>query len=62
MAHFLARLRGLFDLTYGQKLFLLATVPLVIAVTLLTLVVVSQSRQLADREISPLESQWARRP
>jgi two-component system NarL family sensor kinase len=57
MAHFLARLRGLFDLTYGQKLFLLATVPLVIAVTLITLVVVSQSRQLAEREISTLESQ-----
>lgn len=57
MANWLARLRGLFDLSYGQKLFLLATVPLIFAVTLITFVVVDQSRKLAEREIAALEAQ-----
>ncbi len=50
-------LRNLIDLTYGQKVFLLATVPLILAVTLISLVVTSQSRQLAEREIAALEAQ-----
>jgi len=57
MAALAARLRDMFDLTYGQKLFLLATLPLIIAVTLITFVVVDQSRKLAEREIAALESQ-----
>lgn len=44
-------------LSYGQKLFLLATVPLIIAVTLISIVVTNQSRALAEREIAALEAQ-----
>lgn len=47
----------LFDLSYGQKVFLLATVPLILAVALISLVVTSQSRQLAEREIAVLEAE-----
>ena len=57
MTYWLARLRSYFELSYGQKVFLLATVPMIIAVTLIILVVVSQSRQLAEREIAALESE-----
>lgn len=57
MTFWLARLRALLDLSYGQKLFLLATAPLIVAVTLITFVVTSQSRQLAEREIAALESE-----
>lgn len=48
-----ARLR----LTYGQKLFFIATVPLVIAAAAIAVLVAIQSRQLADREIAALEAQ-----
>jgi len=51
------RLRAAFDLTYGQKVFLLATVPLILAVTLIAIVVTTTSRQLAEREIAALETQ-----
>mgnify|MGYP000265328861 CR=1 FL=1 len=51
------RLRGGLGLSYGQKLFLLATVPLLLSVTIITSIVASQSRQLADREIRALEVQ-----
>jgi two-component system NarL family sensor kinase len=44
-------------LSYGQKVFLLAAVPLVLASALIVLVVANQSRQLADREIASLERQ-----
>ncbi|WP_089990609.1 cache domain-containing protein [Cognatiyoonia koreensis] len=57
MSFWLARIRAAFDLSYGQKLFLLATVPLIVAVTLITLVVTIQSRQLAEREIAALEAE-----
>ena len=57
MIHLLARIRNWFELSYGQKVFLLATVPLVLAVALISLVVTSQSRQLAEREIAVLENQ-----
>lgn len=43
--------------TYGQKLFMLATLPLVLAVTAIALVVANQARELANREIQQLEHQ-----
>ncbi len=57
MTALLSRLRETFSISYGQKVFLLATVPLVLSVTLITLVVSAQSRQLAEREIQALETQ-----
>ena len=50
-------LRAGLRLSYGQKLFLLATVPLVLSVALITWIVANQSRALADREIRALETQ-----
>lgn len=44
-------------LSYGQKLFIIATVPLVVATVTIALLVAAQSRQLADREIAALERQ-----
>ncbi|MCL4105314.1 UNVERIFIED_CONTAM: hypothetical protein GTU68_055445 [Idotea baltica] len=44
-------------LSYGQKLFLLATLPLILAVAAISVVVNTQSRQLAEREIAALEIQ-----
>ena len=41
--------------TYGQKIFLLATLPLVLAVASIALLVAYQSRQLAEDEIAFLE-------
>ncbi|WP_439156263.1 cache domain-containing protein [Yoonia sp.] len=52
-----ARLRDRFSISYGQKVFLLATLPLAVAVFLIFLVVTAQSRQLAEREIVALENQ-----
>ncbi|WP_299191112.1 cache domain-containing protein [uncultured Litoreibacter sp.] len=49
--------RDRFALSYGQKVFLLATVPLVLAVAAISLVVANQSRQLAETEIRELETQ-----
>ncbi|WP_108815972.1 cache domain-containing protein [Loktanella sp. Alg231-35] len=57
MTALLSRLRDYFSISYGQKVFLLATLPLIVAVTLITLVVTAQSRQLAEREIQALETQ-----
>jgi len=51
------RLLSLFRLSYGQKLFLLATVPLLVAVAGISILVANQSRQLAEREIRALEAQ-----
>lgn len=51
------RLKKLFSLSYGQKLFLLATVPLILAVAAISVLVANQSRQLAEREIKALETQ-----
>jgi len=42
---------------YAQKLTLLATLPLIVAVAAIAVVVAAQSRALADREISALEVQ-----
>ncbi|MEM8980793.1 MAG: cache domain-containing protein [Pseudomonadota bacterium] len=44
-------------LSYGQKIFLLATLPLLFAAAAIALVVSYQSRDLAEREIAALESQ-----
>ncbi|GAA6187327.1 cache domain-containing protein [Litorivita sp. NS0012-18] len=44
-------------LSYGHKLFLLATVPLILAVALISTLALSQSRQLATGEIAALEAQ-----
>ncbi|QOL80356.1 cache domain-containing protein [Pseudooceanicola spongiae] len=43
--------------SYGQKLFLLATLPLILAVTAISALVADQSRALAEREIAALERQ-----
>ncbi|WP_072789571.1 cache domain-containing protein [Cognatishimia maritima] len=44
-------------LSYGQKLFLLATLPLILAVAAISVLVANQSRQLAEKEINALEMQ-----
>jgi two-component system NarL family sensor kinase len=43
--------------SYGQKLFVLATVPLILAATAIAVLVAVQSRQLAEEEIASLERQ-----
>ncbi|NHX28352.1 histidine kinase, partial [Escherichia coli] len=43
--------------TYAQKLFLLATIPLLLAVAAISVLVVHQSRQLAEHEIAALQTQ-----
>ncbi|MEJ8560836.1 cache domain-containing protein [Yoonia sp. GPGPB17] len=57
MTGLFSRLRDMINISYGQKVFLLATLPLIAAVFLITLVVGAQSRQLAEREIQALEAQ-----
>ncbi|APZ54931.1 cache domain-containing protein [Salipiger abyssi] len=44
-------------LSYGQKLFLLASVPLIVAAAAISVVVASQSRAMAESEIRTLEAQ-----
>ncbi|HKL64974.1 MAG TPA: cache domain-containing protein [Roseovarius sp.] len=44
-------------LNYGQKLFLLATLPLIVTAVAISVVVTLQSRQMAEREIETLEAQ-----
>ncbi len=51
----LRRLR--ISIPYAQKLTLLASVPLIVAVAAIALVVAAQSRELAEREINALETQ-----
>ena len=46
-----------FTPSYGQKLFLLATLQLILAVAAISLLVAAQSRALAEREIAALERQ-----
>ncbi len=57
MRRLIPRLHSRLHLSYGQKLFLLATVPLILAVALIAVVVENQSRALAQREIKALEAQ-----
>ena len=51
------QIRERMTLDYGQKIFLLATLPLVLAVAAISVLVAFQSRQLAEREIAALEMQ-----
>ncbi len=44
-------------LNYGQKLFLLATLPLILTAVAISVVVTLQARQMAEREIETLEAQ-----
>lgn len=44
-------------LSYGQKIFLLATLPLILAMLAVGFIVVLESRGVADREIAGLEAQ-----
>lgn len=53
----MAALRDLLRLNYGQKLFLTATLPLILAGVLISVIVTLESRQLAEREIRNLEQQ-----
>lgn len=46
-----------FHFSYGQKLFLLATLPLIGAVAAISVIVALQSRELAEREVRTLEAQ-----
>lgn len=57
MRAFANRILSKLSLSYGQKLFLLATVPLILSVSIISLIVANQSRQLAEREIRTLERQ-----
>ena len=45
------------ELTYAHKLFLLATLPLILSVAAIALVVAHQSNSMSDREIAELEEQ-----
>tara|TARA_R110002049_G_scaffold10127_1_gene50135 strand:+ start:95775 stop:97202 length:1428 start_codon:yes stop_codon:yes gene_type:complete len=51
------RLLTLFSFSYAQKLTLLASVPLVVAVAAIAVLVAMQARALAEREIRTLETQ-----
>ncbi len=50
-------IKDIFSLNYGQKLFLLATLPFLFAAVVISVLVTLQSRQLAEREIQLLEEQ-----
>ncbi|SFI90031.1 cache domain-containing protein [Celeribacter neptunius] len=45
------------DMTYARKLFVLATLPLVLSVLAIAVVVAHQSKAMAEREIADLEAQ-----
>jgi two-component system NarL family sensor kinase len=53
LSRLLSRLRP--RLRYGQKLFLIATLPLVLVATLIAILVAEQARQTSEREIAALE-------
>ncbi|MDE0589773.1 cache domain-containing protein [Halocynthiibacter sp. C4] len=57
MSGLLARLNNKLHLSYGQKVFLLASVPLIVAAAAISVVVTLQSQKLADQEIGQLEHQ-----
>ncbi|MDE4100031.1 cache domain-containing protein [Phaeobacter gallaeciensis] len=57
MPPFSSLFSSLFRPNYAQKLSLLATLPLVVAVAAIALLVANQSRALAEREIKALERQ-----
>ncbi len=45
------------SISYGQKIFLLATLPLILAMAILSLLVTSEAREMSQREIAGLEAQ-----
>ncbi|MEL7011957.1 MAG: cache domain-containing protein [Pseudomonadota bacterium] len=51
------RLNSRINLNYGQKIFLVATVPLILAAVAISVLVTLQSQRLAEREIKTLETQ-----
>ncbi|MGB7261792.1 MAG: cache domain-containing protein [Albidovulum sp.] len=51
------RFQAALRLNYGQKIYLLATLPLILAATAIALLVLDQSRKLAEGEIAGLEAQ-----
>jgi len=53
----MAPLRKLLRLNYGRKLFLTATLPLLLAALAISVIVTLEARQLAEREIRNLEEQ-----
>ncbi|MES0824075.1 cache domain-containing protein [Ruegeria sp. SCP11] len=53
----MGRFRNAFRPNYAQKLSLLATLPLIVAVAAIAILVAHQSRKLAEREIDQLEAQ-----
>ena len=53
MGRFIKQIR----LNYGQKIILVATLPLIVAAVMISVLVTLQSRQLADREIKSLEAE-----
>ena len=53
----MAFLRDRLRLNFGQKMFLTATLPLILAAVAISVLVTLQSRQLAEREIRQLEDQ-----
>ncbi|MEM8592708.1 MAG: cache domain-containing protein [Pseudomonadota bacterium] len=53
----MGKLRGLFNLSYAQKLVFLAAAPLVLSVALIGVLVTDQARQLAEGEIEALEAE-----
>lgn len=53
----MALLRDRLRLNFGQKMFLTATLPLILAAVAISVLVTLQSRQLAEREIRQLEDQ-----
>ena len=53
----LDRLKNLFAMSYGQKVFLLATIPLLLAAAAIALLVNFQTRQLSEIELQVLEAE-----
>ncbi|MEO0921498.1 MAG: cache domain-containing protein, partial [Pseudomonadota bacterium] len=53
MGRFIKQIR----VNYGQKIFLVATLPLIVAAVMISVLVTLQSRQLAEREIKNLEAE-----
>lgn len=51
------RLKNLFSLSYGQKVFFLATIPLILAAAAIAFVVNYQTRQLLEDELHALETE-----
>jgi len=53
----LDRLKNMFNLNYGQKIFFLATIPLILAAAAIAFVVNYQTRQLLEQELHVLETE-----